>query len=268
MRIRALLLALVGVTALVAQVPVDPQAEWFAGNGLRNGASYLGVGLVDIDSDRAKALKLDEPRGVEVNKVEDGSPAEKAGIKPGDVLLTYNGENILGAQQLGRLVRETPVGRRIKIQLWRDGRMQTVAAVTEAGRAGVFQMPQISDELKHVQLPNWKEIWIPNIPDPLLLWRNRSLGIDCEEVNSQLADYFGVKHGMLVRSVAKGSPAEKAGFKAGDVLVSIGDRPITSVHDLTSFMRMQRQPEKPISISVMRDHRELTMTVAPNDNPE
>ena len=63
------------------------------------------MSLAEIDADRAKTLKLDEPRGVEVARVEEGSPAEKAGIKPGDVLLSYNGENILGAQQLGRLVR-------------------------------------------------------------------------------------------------------------------------------------------------------------------
>ena len=61
------------------------------------GGVYLGVQLADITADRAKTLKLDEERGVEVVKVEPASPAESAGIKAGDVLLSYNSENILGA---------------------------------------------------------------------------------------------------------------------------------------------------------------------------
>jgi serine protease Do len=84
--------------------------------------TYLGVQLADIDADRAKALHLDEERGVEIEKVEPGSPAESAGLRAGDVLLTYNGENILGARQLGRLVSETPKGRKVRIQFWREGR--------------------------------------------------------------------------------------------------------------------------------------------------
>ena len=87
--------------------------------------SHLGVHLRDIDADRAKVINLGESRGVEVVGVEDGSPAEQAGIKTGDVLLAYNGENILGAQQLGRLVSETPRGRKIKIEYWREGKVST-----------------------------------------------------------------------------------------------------------------------------------------------
>src|SRR6201996_1440109 len=93
------------------------------------GGVYLGVRLADIDSDRARALHLNEERGAEVVKVEPGSPAESAGLKAGDVLVSYNGENILGAQQLGRLVSETPKGRKVKIQFWRDGKMQGAMAV-------------------------------------------------------------------------------------------------------------------------------------------
>jgi serine protease Do len=65
---------------------------------------YLGVQLADIDADRAKALHFDEERGVEIEKVEPGSPADSAGLRAGDVLLTYNGDNFLGARQVGRLV--------------------------------------------------------------------------------------------------------------------------------------------------------------------
>ena len=77
----------------------------------RGTASHLGVRLIDVDSDRAKVLKLGEAHGAEVVSVEENGPAAQDGIRTGDVLLSYNGENIVGAQQLGRLVAETPQGR-------------------------------------------------------------------------------------------------------------------------------------------------------------
>jgi serine protease Do len=217
-----------------------------------------------MDADRAKTLKLGEPRGVEVKRVEEGSPAEKAGIKPGDVLLTYNGENILGAQQLGRLVAETPEGRKIRIQLWRDGKAQTLAVIIEARRTPAFDVPKT---FTRFDMPDIRSFSMPDIPSPVLMWKISAFGIECEPVDSQLAEYFGVKHGLLVRSVAKGSPAEKAGLKAGDVLTSIGDRPVATPHDVIGFLRMQRQSNTPVPVVVMRDHKQLTLNVGPLDYP-
>ncbi len=111
----------------------------------RPAGSYLGIKLSDIDADRARILKLSESRGVEVKAIEEGSPADHAGIEPGDVLLSYNGENIVGAQQLIRLVQETPAGRKIKVQIWRDGKEHstsiTTAAPRRAGLGGATWFP-------------------------------------------------------------------------------------------------------------------------------
>src|SRR5438270_1714872 len=109
-----------------AQSDLFPHAQ--TANQVRNQISYLGVNLVDVDADRIARLKLSEERGVEVVYVEEGSPANNAGVKRGDVLLSYNGENVLGTQQFIRLVRETPPGRKVRMQLWRDGKAQTVLA--------------------------------------------------------------------------------------------------------------------------------------------
>ena len=73
--------------------------------------SFLGIGVQEIDTERAKALNLREERGVEVTRVEDDSPAAKGGIKMGDVVLEYNGERVEGVEQFMRMVRETPPGR-------------------------------------------------------------------------------------------------------------------------------------------------------------
>jgi serine protease Do len=227
------------------------------------GGVYLGVQLADITGDRAKALRLDDERGVEVVKVEQGSPAESAGIKAGDVLLSYNGENILGAQQLGRLVSETPEGRKVRIQFWRDGKMQvTYAVVAEA------HWPRVFPGDLNIQIPD-VQVAIPDIPSTLLIWKNAALGIECEPVNAQLAEYFGVKRGVLVRSVENGSAAEKAGVKAGDVLTAIGDRSVTTPREVTSCVRTWRRQGKPITVAVTREHRQLTLSVSPGpDNQE
>ncbi len=264
MRISILLIALIGATALTVQARSGSENDFLLPGDVRMPGSYLGVTLADMDADRAKTLKLDEAKGVEVTRVEEGSPAEKAGIKPGDVLLSYNSENILGAQQLGRLVAETPEGRKIRIQIWRDGRPQTLTVTTEARRTPAFDLPRGV----HFEMPDFRNIPMPDIPSPFLMWKISALGVECEPVDAQLAEYFGVKRGLLVRSVTKGSPAEKAGLKAGDVLTSIGDRPVSSSHDVTGFLRMQRQSNTPISVVVVRDHRQLTLNIGPFEYPK
>src|SRR5579875_1746342 len=77
---------------------------------------YMGIRCNDVDAERATALKLPELRGVEVKEIVEGGPADHAGMKAGDVILAYNGETVLGAQQFVRLVRETPTGRRVKLE--------------------------------------------------------------------------------------------------------------------------------------------------------
>ncbi|MBV8551889.1 MAG: PDZ domain-containing protein [Acidobacteriaceae bacterium] len=232
----------------------------------RPNGSYLGIRLADIDPDRATALKLAEARGVEITEVEPGSPAAEAGLKTGDVLLTYNGENILGAQQLGRLVYETPPGHKIRVQYWREGRQETTVITTRAPRVQAFTniVPpgDVGPWMSGERFP------LIDVPNPIMVWKNSLLGIWCEPMDSQLAQYFGVKRGILVRSVEKDSPAEKAGVKAGDVLTSIGDRSVGSPHDLTSYMRSQREPAHSVTVELMRDHRPLTLHVVVREDQQ
>jgi serine protease Do len=263
MRVSILFITLIAAAALIGQARSSPESNsWFAGEA-QSRSSYLGLRLADIDADRAKTLKLDEPRGAEVTTVEEGGPAEKAGIKSGDVLLSYNGETILGAQQLGRLVRETPVGRKVRLQLWRNGKTQTFTAITEPRRGPDFNMP---GRLMPFELPDMRNV-MPDIPNPMLMWKISAFGIECEPVDSQLAEYFGVKRGLLVRSVAKGSPAEKGALKAGDVLTSVGDRPVSTPHDVASFLRMQREAGTPIPLGIVRERKHLTLNVVTSEYP-
>jgi serine protease Do len=213
-------------------------------------AGYLGVRLGDIDAERAKNLKLPEEGGVEIKAVREGSPADKAGIQPGDILLTYNGEPLLGAQQLARLVQETPPGRRAKVQYWRAGKKESTVVVVGVGG------PPAPNVFPGFPPPNWES---PNMdfPSPLLVWRNSAVGIEFERVDSQLAAFFGVKSGVLVRSVQRASPADKAGLKAGDVIFSVAQQTLSSEHDFSSLLRQRGA----VPLSIMRDHKRLGLTI-------
>jgi serine protease Do len=238
------------------QAQIDlPQVFDFSSESGMSG-SRLGVRLRDIDPDRANAIKLGEPRGVEVTGVEDDSPAEQAGIRSGDVLLSYNGESIMGAQQLGRLVSETPRGRKVKIEYWREGKVSTLTATTAAPKPMTF--PRFPTE----DIINAREFTGPlAIPTPELVWTTPVVGFVCESLDTQLADFFGVKHGVLVRSVGKDSPAGKAGLRAGDVVTQIGERNVSSPRDITSYVHGERRSSRPFSLEVTREHKPLTLKI-------
>jgi serine protease Do len=239
---------------LPAQFNTPRGSDFFAPQGMSGG--HLGVRLRDIDPDRAKVINLGDPRGVEVTGVQEGSPAERAGVKAGDVLLSYNGENILGAQQLGRLVSETPRGRKVKLECWRDGKVSSVTATIEGPALiefppeGEFQMLKLRDGFGMAE----------SLPVPFMVWKT-PLGIECESLDTQLAEYFGVKRGVLVRSVSKDSPAAKAGLRAGDVITLIGDQSVFQPKDITSYIRNERGSFSPLSMQVTREHKPVTVKI-------
>ena len=222
--------------------------------------AYLGVGVREVGEERAKALNLKEEYGVEVIRVDEGSPAESAGIKAGDVVLAYNGQKVEGAEQFVRFIRETPAGRTAKLSIIRKGEDQTVS-VPLGTRKGQNFGPSMQEF--HIEMPDM-DIPMPDIPNAMMSWRSSVLGVEAEALgNTQLANYFGVKDGVLVRSVVKGTAAEKAGLKAGDVLLKVNDEHVTSPRDVTNAIREARSAgKKSIPVAVVRERRELTISVA------
>ena len=102
-----------------------------------------------------------------------------------------------------------------------------------------------------------------DVPSPLLLWRSSMLGIECEGVDSQLAAYFGVQRGVLVRFVLDDSSAKKAGIRAGDVITSVGGRQVATPRDITAALRLDRRDKRKIPIVMIRNHKDLTLHVIP-----
>jgi serine protease Do len=257
-RIKPLLL--VAFFAATLNARFAPAAFQMAGDAQQAGAGYLGIRLGEIDADRASALKLTEERGVEIKYVQEGGPADRAGLHPGDVLLAYNGETILGAQQFIRLVRETPAGRHVKLQVWRSGKQQVVMITVGSAPTSILTAFPGFDPF-----PDRPAAFMIEVPDTMVIWKNLVFGAEIESLDVQLAQYFGVKGGVLVRSVMKSLPAEKAGVRAGDVIVAVDEHAIATPHDISSYLRTMREGGKSISLSVVRDHKQRTVQLILQD---
>jgi S1-C subfamily serine protease len=237
--------------------PAPPQVfPWSAPAG----GSYLGVHASDIDGDRMRELKLKEERGVEIMSVEADSPAEKAGLQKGDVVLEYNGQRVEGTEQFVRMVRETPPGRTARLGVSRNGTMQTLTATI--GRRKAKAPAQLSEQIS--RLREMPQVWIPDIPRAFTSWKSSMLGIEAESLSGQLAQYFGVTSGVLVRSVAEGSAAAKAGLKAGDVIVKVAGENTDSPRDISSAIRSQR-PQRTFPLTAVRERKEISLSVTLDD---
>jgi S1-C subfamily serine protease len=270
---------------------------------------WLGVTPEDISGDRAKELKLSAARGVYVSEVEKDSPAEKAGLKSGDVITEFNGQHVEGVTQFRRLVRETPPGHSVAIVVTRDGKSQTLNA-TLSTMSDQFQHLRVNignrmhDFTMNVQpFENWEGPAIaPRVPrafvtprpampamppEPPRVWSystpeggygygfgtgsgfgmgmTPSIGISGENLNGQLGTYFGAPdgEGVLVREVESGSPAEKAGLKAGDVITKVAGDRVKTIGELQSKLREKRE-DKTVQITVVRHGGETNVTVEPN----
>lgn len=224
-------------------------------------ASFMGVMVQEIDADRARELKLKEDFGVEVTRVEPESPAERAGLKLGDAVQSYNGQRVEGMEQFKRLVNETPAGREVRLDLMRGGMPMTI--VVKMGVKKVNILPAPTPMMPMPPAPNVPTIR-PDLPRTFWGWRSSMLGIEAEALEGQLAQYFGVKEGVLVRSVNKGSPAEKAGMKAGDVITRVDEVKVTQPADISNEIRSARG--RAVSVVLMRDHKEMTLNVTPDED--
>ncbi|HTW59366.1 MAG TPA: PDZ domain-containing protein [Terriglobales bacterium] len=239
-----------------------PPAMFWSEDG--DTSSYLGVDIADVTAERLSALKLKEEKGVEVTVVDQDAPAGKAGIKEHDVILTMNGTSVESAAQLRRMIHETPAGRIVAFGLSRNGQPITVK-VQLADRQKEFSWPNMKDF--HVDVP---AIEIPPIDIPsfqmVMVTSSARSGLTVENITPQLGEFFGVKNGngVLVRSVEKGSRAEKAGFRAGDVIVKVNDQP---VHDTSDFTHAVKSRDRQgVSVGVVRDRKEqnLNLTLPQN----
>lgn len=254
------LLPLVFACSYAAQnAAVDSAADsWSFSSEDSGSSSYLGVDIADVTAERLSTLKLREEKGVEVTMVDQDAPAGKAGIREHDVILTMNGNSVESAAQLRRMIRETPPGRVVTFGLSRDGQPISVKVqLADRRKEFSFMAPKVV-QIPEIHVP---EIDIPSISMVMVTGSARS-GLSVECITPQLAEFFGVKNGtgVLVRSVEKGSRADKAGFRAGDVIVKVNDQPVHDTSDFSHAVRAHHGGS--YSIGVIRDKKEQILNLS------
>lgn len=258
-----LVVLLVAMAAAIAYAqPGDPQPYIFGGDEGAEHVAYLGIDPQDVTSDRLADLKLKEERGVEAAMVDNDGPACKAGIEDHDVILSFNGATVDSVAELKRMLRETPPGRTVTLGISRDGKMMSIPVKLgdRAKETTAYFDPRTIVIPPIPAMPEMPEM--PDIPPIHGWWSSSSrYGLEVDNLTRQLGEFFGVKdgNGVLVRSVEKGSPAEKAGIKAGDIIVRVGDEKITNYSDWRMAMRRYRTGS--VTVGLVRDKREQQLNV-------
>lgn len=223
---------------------------------------WLGVSIQDLDRRLREKLALDENiKGVFVTDVHGESPAEKAGLLDGDIIIAVSGEEAPTATRLGDLIRSKAPGTEAEVVVLRDGSKKKVVAVlgsspvmvSTLGREDILEGLAGLKSLEGLTIP-WIDIGISRASG-----RGR-LGVYPDDLTEGLAEYFGVPggKGALVEDIVKDSPAEKAGIKAGDVIVKVGDDKVSDVSSLVEAIgAMEADVETPIV--VYRKGKELSL---------
>lgn len=181
-----------------------------------------------------------------------------------------------------RLVHETPPGHQAKLLINRNGATRTLVATLgdrkemgeemrklgeEMGRQfgpdSPFQrdMKKMQDEMGRMHFE------MPDVPQGPMGWESEVLGVETEPVSSQLAEFFGVKEGVLVRSVAKDSPAEKAGIRAGDVITRAGGAEVSRPGELSRRLR-EAERGTAVPLTLVRNKKQMTVNVTPEHGPD
>jgi serine protease Do len=191
----------------------------------------LGVQIGDVSKDVAESLGLGKARGVEVSLVEPGGPAEKAGIKVGDIILKFNGSAIEHSADLPRLVGATPIGSRAVVTLWRRGAQQDIAVTIAALEEEKTAPKPVPKKPKPDMTPNAVGLHVSDLSDA----QRKELKVD----------------GVLVE--ASEGAAARAGVRPGDLILQINN---VEVKDARQFNAMvaKLDPKKSVALLVRRDN--------------
>ena len=275
-------LALVCAVGLLAAAPV----------ALAGDSGYLGVVLQEISPSMAKALQLGDSGGVLVSEVVEGSPAEKAGLMAGDVIINFAGASLDDYGTLTKAVQATKPGDEVDLVVLRDGQQRTVTVVvgereddfawTFNKGDGDFEVHGEHDFEFHGEDGN---VWVQSFGDDdesrVIIKRMHDgddhdirikmtglhedrgfLGVQLDDIDGQMAEFYEVEDGKgaLVTEVIEDTGAAAAGLKAGDVIVKIGDTEIASAADVHEALA-GTEAEQELKIQVVRKGKNKSMDV-------
>jgi len=199
---------------------------------------WLGVIIQPVDEDIAKSLNLPEAKGALVAKVMKDSPAEKAGIEIGDVIVEFDGQDVPKSEDLPSIVAGTPVGKKVDVVVIRNGKRKTLEVT-------VGKLKDAEAEAEKVKAAE--------------------LGLTVQDLTPDVAEELGLDKsvkGVLVASVARRSPAAEAGIRPGDVIEMVGNKRVTSAAEFRKLLAQRKKGES-VLVLVRRDDQTLFRVIKP-----
>lgn len=185
--------------------------------------AYLGAAIQPVTPELAKEFRVEANRGALVSKVMPGSPAEKAGLERGDVVVRFGKEAIAGPSQLVSEVEQTPAGQKRTIEVVRDGKPQRIDVTLEAQPKDYGHRTYLTsgDDDKEGESKSVEE-----------------LGLEVGELTADTAEQLGLKgiQGVVITGVERGSVADRASLSAGDVITDVNGTTVASVEDFDKAM--------------------------------
>lgn len=210
-----------GIGFAVPSSMARPIAEQLM-NGGKVRRPYIGIAMQDLTPEMGKTLGDKAPEhGAIVGQVQNGSPAEKAGVKAGDVIVKVDGQSVDGSKAVQRTILGKGIGQKVDLALWRDGKEQHVATTTA-------ELPSDAGEAQHGGNG---------------AGNHGKIGLGLQSVTPPLAERLELPRGTkgaVVSQVRPGSPAEEAGLREGDVIVEVDRRPVASADDATRALGQDR----------------------------
>lgn len=225
-------------------IPIDDAMNVF--QQIKDGGSvsrgWLGVLIQEVNRDLAESFGLKRPRGALVAEVLSGSPAEQAGLKAGDIVLEYEGEDISLSSDLPPMVGRTPVGETASLEVMREGKQITLDV--EIG-----ELPEEGQERAGAPSQG------PDSPS------SSPLGMTVEPLPDDARDSLGISGGVLVSDLSPG-PAANAGIRPGDVITELNRRPVNSVEDFRDAAE-SLPDDSAVSVRVVREGRAIYLVMKP-----
>jgi serine protease Do len=203
-------------------------------SGGRVERGWLGVYIQPMTEDLAKALGLDRARGALIAQVQNDSPAAKAGLKAGEVVLAVDGKAVEQSRDLARLVAEIKPGSTVKLSVWRGKKEEAVSVALEALK---------NDDAARSETPRSAPGGEPRF------------GFALADIDAGTREAFGIPssvEGAAIARVAPGSPADEQGLEAGDVIVAVGGEAVARAADATKKLDAAKADKRPVVLLISR----------------
>ncbi len=229
---------------------------------------YLGVDVSDVDAGKAQALKLKQVSGAVITLIDHDAPAGKIGLKVNDVILQLNGQNVENAAQLRKMLRELPPGRKITLEISRNGKIRTLAVKLANHKVIEHETWDRIDDGGDVFTPAPRMGMLSGSGGNTSMFSgfhfpffgsSLNVGAIVEPLTSQMAEYLGVGGGVMVKQVARGSEAAAAGLRAFDVVLKVGPESITTLADWGRALHANKG--KPVRVLILRGKKQQMLTL-------